>query len=112
MAVVREVDPVALGGDAPTQRVGEPGFVLDDQNAHAVQGHTGGWKAGKRPPWRWQIGTPLDRVLITVLVSLLALPTGECQVATGRSGTRDDGSTWSPPQTVNPVRSPKGETGS
>ncbi|BCM68910.1 hypothetical protein EASAB2608_04244 [Streptomyces sp. EAS-AB2608] len=59
------------------------------------------------------IGTPLDRVLIAVIVSALALPPGECQInATGRSGTRDDGSTWSPPQTVNPVRSPKGEVGS
>ncbi|EFL00307.1 LOW QUALITY PROTEIN: conserved hypothetical protein, partial [Streptomyces sp. SPB78] len=28
-------------------------------------------------------GTPLDRVLIAVIVSALALPTGECQAATG-----------------------------
>ncbi|GHE53911.1 hypothetical protein GCM10014715_03500 [Streptomyces spiralis] len=41
-------------------------------------------RTSPRPTRREAIGTPLDRVLTTVIVSALALPPGECQHSDGQ----------------------------
>ncbi|GAA3493255.1 hypothetical protein GCM10019016_003540 [Streptomyces prasinosporus] len=40
-AVVDDVHRVALGGQSPGERQGEPLLVLHDQESHAVQGRKG-----------------------------------------------------------------------
>lgn len=113
----QSVDPIERLGRKAAQRVNHPSPTCGGGPARAavrngparpyVAPVLSGLLSGPCPggdATTVRIGTPLDRVLIPVIVSVLALTTGECQqyCATGRSGTRDDGSTWSPPKTVTP----------